>query len=208
MQTFKINEIFHSLQGEGFNTGRPVTFVRLANCNLSCVWCDTRFNTYDAMTLDEILETVKDFGIENVVITGGEPTIHDNLFELVTALKKEGYWLALETNGINGLPEKTHKLFDYVVVSPKFFYSNFYKESEALRQADEVRIVVDGDIFDFCEFIEKRIKATYYYLSPCCALDDTFNVLETIEILGKLNMRKEGKKWGLSFQTHKFANIQ
>lgn len=208
MSTFQINEIFHSLQGEGFNTGRPVTFVRLANCNLGCVWCDTRFHTYDVMDLAEIINTVNAFPAKSVIITGGEPTINENLFELVRVLKDEGYWLALETNGVKDLPATTKGLFDYIVASPKSFYSKLYENPASVSEANEVRIVVDGNVIDFCKFIEQKIKADYYYLSPRCGIDDKFNVLETIEVLGKLNMREEGKKWGLSFQTHKLANIQ
>ena len=208
VQIFKVNEIFHSLQGEGFNSGRPVTFIRLADCNLNCTWCDTDFDTYNILTLDEICTIVKGFALDSIVITGGEPTIHKNLLNLVHALKQSGYWVALETNGVNGLPDELHKLFDYISVSPKFFYQQLYRKTTSLGRADEVRIVVDGQIAEFCRFVETRITAANYYLSPCCHFDGNFNLLETMELLGKLNMRKEGKDWRLSLQLHKFANIQ
>ncbi|MDR3349434.1 MAG: 7-carboxy-7-deazaguanine synthase QueE [Acidaminococcales bacterium] len=208
MSTFLINEIFYSLQGEGFNTGRPAVFIRLSGCNLHCVWCDTDFAANDEMDIDAILSIVRAFEVKNVVITGGEPTMHENLLDLARLLKSHGYWLALETNGVNGLPEEAELLFNYISVSPKSFYASLYENASAISFADEVRVVVDGDVFDFCVFIEDRIVAQHYYLSPCCSIDEKFNVLPTIQTLGKLNMRKGSKKWGLSFQTHKMADMQ
>ncbi|MDR2006154.1 MAG: 7-carboxy-7-deazaguanine synthase QueE [Acidaminococcales bacterium] len=208
MSTFLINEIFYSLQGEGFNTGRPAVFIRLAGCNLNCVWCDTYSRVGDEMDLDTIISIVKAFDVKNVVITGGEPTEHENMLDLARLLKNDGYWLALETNGVNGLPEEAELLFNYIAVSPKAFYASLYENAAAVSFADEVRVVVDGNVYDFCVFIEDRIVAQHYYLSPCCSMDEKFNVLPTIQTLGRLNMRKGSKKWGLSFQTHKMADIQ
>ncbi len=205
---YHVNEIFASLQGEGFNTGRPVVFVRLAHCNLACNWCDTDYEQYAEMELQDILDTVSLFSMDSVILTGGEPTIHEGFAELAAALKKAGYWLALETNGIIGLPEEVAGYFDYVVASPKAVYSYLYEKASILRKADEVRIVVDGDIMDFCRFIEQRIEARWYYLSPKAGIDESFNVLQSIELLGMLNNRSAGKKWLLSFQTHKMAQIQ
>ncbi len=208
MKKYQINEIFSSLQGEGFNTGRPVVFVRLANCNLRCNWCDTRFYEYEEMTLAQILDLVQSFSLHSVIITGGEPTISDDYLELARAFKEQNYWLALETNGVNGLPKEARELFDYLVVSPKSEHEELYRDAKAADFADEVRVVVDGEVQEFCEFIEQRIVAKHYYLSPCCSLDENFNILQTIQILGKLNERGYGKEWGLSIQTHKLANIQ
>ena len=208
MATYKINEIFSSLQGEGFNTGRPVVFVRFATCNLLCNWCDTNCLDYEVMDLEDILDCVEGFELKSVIITGGEPTIHENMPNLVKALKEKGYWVALETNGIIGLNEDVQSLFDYVVVSPKSHFSSLYEKESAAKKADEVRIVVDGNIIDFCDFIEKTIVSKKYYLSPCCGINDEFNVLQAIKLLGQLNMRENKPEWLLSFQTHKLANIQ
>ena len=208
MGLYKINEIFSSLQGEGFNTGRPVVFIRFAGCNLDCVWCDTDCSAYEEMDDESILAAVAAFGVKSIVITGGEPTANDNLLELTRRLKQDGYWIALETNGVNGLPEEAESLFDYIAVSPKAAYAALYEQASAVGFADEVRVVVDGEIFDFCKFIEDRIVAHHYYLSPCCGADKTFNALQTIQILGQLNTRKSAKKWGLSLQTHKMADIR
>ncbi len=204
---YHVNEIFSSLQGEGLNTGRPAVFVRLAHCNLSCNWCDTSFDDYEEMTVDKILDNVQAFDLDSVIVTGGEPTIHAGFAKLIEGLKAAGYWVALETNGIRGLlPEVANKI-DYISVSPKAVYAELYKKEEALAEADEVRVVADGDVSDFCEFIEERIPAGHYFVSPRSNIDDTFDVLQAMEVLNKLNRRTHGKKWALSFQTHKLAGI-
>ncbi len=205
MHKFQVVEIFYSLQGEGFNTGRPVVFVRLAKCNLHCLWCDTNLDKYQELLQDEIIEKIEQFDCKNVVITGGEPTYNENVFELVTAFKKLDYWVAVESNATNQIPEG---IFDYVSLSPKVQYKKLYQKSNMPSKADEVRIVVDGNAEDFCHFIEDKIKAHNYYLSPKYDIDGNFNMLDTITLLGRLNARSNSKKWYLSLQTHKFANIQ
>lgn len=208
MTGFKVNEIFHSYQGEGFNTGRPMAFVRLAGCNLKCCWCDTDFQDYDVMDIATIIDFVASFPTKNVVITGGEPTFDKNFPLLVKAFKKEGYWIAIETNGTNSIASDVLQDIDYISVSPKAFYQNVYEKGGILPKADEVRVVVDGDVMEFCEYVETVIEAENYFISPCANIDETFDMLSAIEILGQLNMRDKGRKWYLSVQTHKIANIK
>ena len=74
-KTYKINEIFYSLQGEGFYTGTPSVFVRFSGCNLSCPFCDTDHNLGVMMTADEIAAAVNAFPASHVVLTGGEPSL-------------------------------------------------------------------------------------------------------------------------------------
>ena len=202
-----VNEIFSSLQGEGFNTGKPAVFIRLSGCNLACEWCDTSFEKYTVMNFDDIMKKIEPFAIKNIIITGGEPTIHRNFFDLVKKLKNNGYWIALETNGTKGFTKEEEKLFDYISMSPKASYRNLYEETTSLKNVNEVRIVVDDDNFAFCEFIEEEVKAEHYFLSPCSDCNNNFNFLDTIKLLNKLNSRNYGSNWYLSLQTHKFANI-
>lgn len=204
---YHVNEIFASMQGEGFNTGRKMVFVRLAHCNLACDWCDTEFAGYIEMGLKSILQRVKSYGLDNVLITGGEPTVHDGFDELVAGLKQQGYRVFLETNGLKPLSQQVEELIDYVAVSPKACYANLYEKKDVIEFADEVRVVVDGDVLEFCEFIEEKIVAARYYLSPCFK-DGEFNFLETITTMGELNERTLGQKWALSIQAHKFAQIK
>ena len=73
----KVNEIFHSIQGESTHAGRPCVFVRLTGCNLRCTWCDTEYAFHDGrpMSVDAVLETVRGFDCGLVEITGGEPLL-------------------------------------------------------------------------------------------------------------------------------------
>lgn len=135
----KINEIFGpTVQGEGKSTGLPVAFIRLAMCNLYCVWCDTPYtwnwvgtkfehpDKYEKkdevhpMSVDDIMTQLKQIDVKAVVISGGEPLVqHKALLPLLKELKANGYWTEVETNGTI-LPTQT--FFDYVDqvnVSPK-----------------------------------------------------------------------------------------
>ena len=97
---YRIVEIFESLQGEGWNTGMPAVFVRLGKCNLACGWCDTDYLKFGMMNLSDILGRLKTYTARNIIITGGEPTIQPHLDTLLDALKAEGYFLCIETNGL------------------------------------------------------------------------------------------------------------
>ena len=155
-------EIFESLQGEGRNTGRPCVFVRFAGCNLSCPWCDTDVKTRFTLDLDALVAEVRAFKAKSVILTGGEPTIQAGMPELVAALKREGFWIGVETNG-TGDPDWLG-FVDYVACSPKAEFP----ESIVLERADEVRIVASSeDVVPFCREMRRRIAAVDYYVSPC-----------------------------------------
>lgn len=200
--SYRIVEIFESLQGEGFNTGMPSIFIRFGKCNLACPWCDTNYNQFEPKSLDEVLDIVHGYTARNVIITGGEPTIQPHLDPLLDTLKAEGYFLAIETNGLKPVPAQ----IDYIATSPKRLYEKAYRKKH-IDFAHEVRIVVDGDVRDFCEQMENTIRAEHYYLSPC-ETDGRMNMLDTITQLGQLNARPGRPHWQLSIQTHKLANIE
>ncbi len=200
--TFPIVEIFESLQGEGLNTGMPCIFIRLGKCNLACPWCDTNYKDFELQTIHEILAKIKNYSAKNIIITGGEPTIHRKLPLLLTELKQLGYFLAIETNGLNPVPPQ----IDFIATSPKAMYAHKYQR-RCIEFADEVRIVADGEVLEFCEFIEQKIKANYYFLSPCETAGE-MNLLHCISQLGKLNARPNKPKWQLSIQTHKLIGIE
>ena len=200
--SYRIVEIFETLQGEGFNTGMPSIFIRFGKCNLACPWCDTNYNQYETKSLEEVLAVVKGFTARNIIITGGEPTIQPHLEQLLDRLKADGYFIAIETNGLKPVPIK----IDYIATSPKRLYQKSYLKHH-IPFANEVRIVVAGDVQDFCEQIENTIKAERYYLSPC-EQNGEMNMLETITQLGKLNQRTNKPCWQLSIQTHKIAGIE
>ncbi|TYA31973.1 7-carboxy-7-deazaguanine synthase QueE [Aggregatibacter actinomycetemcomitans] len=202
MPSYNIVEIFESLQGEGFNTGMPCIFVRFGKCNLACPWCDTNYNQFERMTLAQVMEEVRSFSSKNIIITGGEPTIVPNIEILLEQMKSEGYFLAIETNGLKPIPPQ----IDYIATSPKRLYPHKY-ERRCIDFTHEVRIVADENVMAFCELIEDKIRAERYYLSPC-EINGKMNLLETITQLGQLNQRVNRPKWLLSVQTHKLIGIE
>lgn len=115
-------EIFHSIQGEGIHAGKPAVFLRLALCNLACVWCDTRY-TWDwehfdegrevvTISVDEAEEGIRRYGCPNLVVTGGEPLVQQRaLTPMLERLKDGGFWIEVETNGTI-IPRK--ELIDFV----------------------------------------------------------------------------------------------
>ena len=125
----QINEIFKSIQGEGPNFGKPAIFLRTAQCNLKCTWCDTKYTWdwkhYDytkevkEMTIEEIKEQLLDLEIKHLVITGGEPLLQqDDLADLLSFLKPD-FYVEIETN-CTILPNKMlTDLVDQWNVSPK-----------------------------------------------------------------------------------------
>ncbi len=203
---YPVAEIFKSLQGEGFNTGREMVFLRTGGCNLSCPWCDTRCGEYTMMRACEIAQRVDAFGIRSMLVTGGEPLIVGGLKSLMLSFKNRGYWIAVETNGLHVADEGVLELFDYVAVSPKVGYAGLYRDALSVTQADEVRVVVEDNAFDFCRFVSETIRADFYFLSPC-ERGGTMNIEQTIRLLDQLN-RSGGVRWLMSVQSHKLCGIR
>jgi organic radical activating enzyme len=113
MKSFNVVEIFDSVQGEGIDTGKMMTFVRFAGCNLSCSFCDTDFSKGKMMTEKEIIAKCS----KAVVLTGGEPLAQD-ICSLARALWNDVY-LALETNGTIELSDEHAILYSSISLSPK-----------------------------------------------------------------------------------------
>ena len=208
---YRMREIFSTVQGEGRNTGLPATFVRFAGCNLNCPWCDTRRHMKEMLSLSEIMASVRKLKNRAVVVTGGEPTMVPGLGEVLSRLKAEGYWLALETNGLKDIREI--EMFDYVAVSPKYFYRTKYTVESVLKKADEVRIVAESSgMEDFCRKMRERIAATDYYISP---LDENgkMHYRRAFNLMQKLNSSPSMKTapwppWSISIQTHKVLGVK
>lgn len=193
---YDLVEIFESLQGEGRNMGRPCVFVRFAGCNLRCPWCDTDIRSRFTLELDDLVAEVRGFRAKSVVLTGGEPTIAKGMPELVAALKRDGYWIAVETNGTNDADWLA--FVDYVACSPKAEFP----ESLRLKSADEVRVVASSEsVVRFCESLPDRIKATDYYVSPCEREGD-IDFAAAKSVLSKLD------GWSLSVQLHKLLGFR
>ena len=192
---YDLVEIFESLQGEGRNAGKPCVFVRFAGCNLSCPWCDTDVSRRFSLPLEDLVAEVAGFRPKSVVLTGGEPTIQDGMPELVAALKKRGFWIAVETNGTNA-PDWL-QFADYVACSPK------RGAPLALAAADEVRVVADdeGCVARFCREVKGQIAATDYYVSPCDR-NGEIDFATAKAVLSQLD------GWSLSVQLHKLLGFR
>jgi len=188
---YKINEIFYSLQGEGANTGTPAIFIRFSGCNLRCPFCDTEFDSFTEMSVEEIMGAISMYPSNFVVLTGGEPSLQaDN--SLIEALHNEDYIVAMETNGTHLLPEN----IDWVTVSPK------EGSKIVLKEADEVKVVYIG------QNVEKyadEIEAESYYLQPCSVEKDGKRVDNHEDVIAYC---LQNPHWSLSLQTHKLLNIQ
>ena len=205
--TYPIVEIFKSLQGEGFNTGREVVFLRLGGCNLACPWCDTNYDDFIMVSMGSIVERVEEFGVKSLLITGGEPLIVEGLKSLVELFKSCGFWVGVETNGVSVVENGILKLFDYISVSPKACYADLYHNGPAVIEADEVRVIADGNVLEFCHFVSGAIKAKHYFLSPC-ERDGKMNIEQAVRLLGRLNQSSENTRWLLSLQTHKLCGMK
>ena len=193
---YKLVEIFESLQGEGRNTGRPCVFVRFAGCNLACPWCDTDVGERFSMTLEELLNEITTYKAKTVVLTGGEPTLIEGAPELVAALKRLGYYIAVETNAT--VDADWLQFVDYVACSPKAEFP----EKIALKKANEVRVVASSDsVIEFCKKVKDSIEADDYYVSPCDH-DGEIDFATAKSVLNQL----EG--WSLSVQLHKILGFR
>lgn len=144
MSTLPVVEIFESFQGEGKYLGKQVIFIRLGGCNYACSWCDTNYSKSTIMTIDQIIEKLRTMTSMHIVITGGEPTIHQ-LLPLLAAIKEyqpRGF-ISLETNGSGNTQQYTTRgLLDWIAMSPKSF--NDYRVN-AQCIPDEIKLVVDLD---------------------------------------------------------------
>lgn len=194
--SYKLVEIFESLQGEGRNTGRPCVFVRFAGCNLACPWCDTDVRERFSMTLEELLAEIASYKAKTVVLTGGEPTLIEGAPELIAALKAAGYFIAVETNATVDAPWL--QFVDYVACSPK---AEFPDKIE-LKKANEVRVVAsDESAVEFCRKVKEIIEADDYYVSPCDH-DGEIDFATAKSVLSKLD------GWSLSVQLHKILGFR
>ena len=178
----KINEIFYSLQGEGFHTGTPAVFVRFSGCNLKCSFCDTRHEEGILMSDEDILQAISAFPSNVVILTGGEPSLWiDQTF--IDLLHMAGKYICIETNGRNPLPEG----IDWVTCSPK------QGVKLGITRMDEVKVVYEGQDISIYELL----PAEHFFLQPCSCN----NTAATVDCV----MRHP--KWRLSLQTHKLINI-
>jgi 7-carboxy-7-deazaguanine synthase len=193
-----VMEHFYTLQGEGYHSGRAAYFIRLAGCDVGCVWCDVKdswtIHKDQYMTIDQIVGAVGQTSTDFVVITGGEPTMHD-LTHLTTALHKAGYEIAIETAGVNSIFGQV----DWYCFSPKKFKKPI---EDAYIHANELKVVIAHPTdLDWAESHAKKVN-------PNCKLylqtewDKQDRYLPLI-----IDYIKRNKKWKISLQSHKYMQI-
>ncbi len=191
-------EIFYTIQGEGTWSGKASYFIRLAGCDVGCVWCDVKeswdASKYPAFTTEQIMEKFEPTDCKMVVITGGEPAMYD-LTDLTEGLKNKGYKVHIETSGAYPLIGN----FDWVCFSPKKFkrpIENFG------NKADELKVVVfNKSDFEWAETFKKEVtEKCELYLQP--EWDKRESVKEII-----VDYVKNNPEWKVSLQTHKYLDI-
>ena len=148
-ETLYISEIFHSIQGESTYSGLPCSFIRLAGCNLNCLYCDTKYaittKNSKKLTIDEIIQNVKEKNCKLVEITGGEPLAQDGVISLSQALIKENFKVLFETNGslaINKLPQSVIKILDCKCPSSGESEQMLFDNFSFLDEKDEIKFVI------------------------------------------------------------------
>ena len=207
---YRIKEIFFTQQGEGKNTGKDFIFVRFSGCNLwsgqekhrasaICKFCDTDFYGTDGINggkyqAKEIIEKIKSLWISadsqiRVVLTGGEPLLQVDK-GLISALKKENIYIAVETNGTLEAPDG----IDWICMSPKA------NTEIKLKKGSEVKVVypqknLNPDNFNVLDFKN-------FYIQPMDSENYEDNVSQSVKYC------MQNPNWKLSLQTHKILGIR
>jgi len=220
---YPINEMFQTLQGEGFYTGVPAIFIRLQGCPVGCAWCDTK-HTWDkldsreislfsvlaktkesdkwsAASAEELLVIISRQGYtaRHVVITGGEPCLYD-LTPLTQLLEANGFSCQIETSG-------THQVLctpdTWVTVSPKVNMRGGYDVLEqALERANEIKHPV-GRVRDI-EALDSLLAALPEAPNRIIALQPISQKEDATRLCIETCI---ARNWRLSMQTHKYLNI-
>ncbi len=159
-----VNEIFYSIQGESTFQGEPCVFVRLAGCNLRCVWCDTTYSFYEGYrkTFDEILSEIAKNKTNLVEITGGEPLLQKNVIPFMKKLIENNYKILLETSGsisIKEVPKEVIIIMDIKCPGSGESEKNLWENIEYLKKNDEIKFVIaNKDDYNWAKDVIKRYQ--------------------------------------------------
>jgi 7-carboxy-7-deazaguanine synthase len=201
-----VNEIFHSIQGESTHAGRPCVFVRLTACDLRCTWCDTPYAFHEGQkrSIDEVVDTVEQFGCPLVEITGGEPLLQEDVYELMNRLLARGRTVLLETGGhrpTTRVPDGVITILDVKCPASGESAKNDFTNLDRLSPHDEVKFVVqDRTDYEFAREVIARHdlagRAAAILMSPVHGVLDPKTLSEWI-LADRLPVR-------LQVQLHKF----
>jgi len=193
-----VMEHFYTLQGEGFHQGKAAYFIRLGGCDVGCVWCDVKdswdVERHEKLKVKSLKLKVKDTPAEIVVITGGEPLMH-NLDELTKELQQAGLRTHIETSGAYPLSGS----WDWICLSPKKFKAPL---TEVVPYANELKVVIFNKLdFTWAEKYAAQVSADCkLFLQP-----EWDKAAEMTPLI--VDYIKDHPQWELSLQIHKFINV-
>lgn len=211
----KINDLFYTIQGEGKNAGRAALFVRLPLCNLSCPWCDTKFDTWTEYTEEEFIRFVDSVPARFAVITGGEPSMNKQSPLILDILQTRGFEVAMESNGQFLAPSAV----DHLTISPKRWSAKYDKPQrkhpfwfDFRNTPSEIKLVVDvPEVLNIATVIYQSWKRGDFkfkdQLEPRFYLSPEWNQRESILPL-MVEYVKEYTEWKISLQTHKILDVK
>jgi len=195
---YPVMEMFYSLQGEGYHQGKAAYFIRLAGCDVGCVWCDVK-DSWDAskhptLSVETIVNSALAHPARLAIITGGEPLLH-NMTALTTALKAAGFQSHIETSGSSTMSGD----WDWICLSPKKFKAPL---PSILPLAHELKVVVfNSSDFDWAEKNAQQTNARCkLYLQP----EWDKQALITPMVIEYI---KANPRWELSAQLHKYIQV-
>lgn len=198
-QKLPVMERFYTIQGEGVHSGCPAYFIRLAGCDVGCVWCDVKDSwnaeEHPLLSVEELINDVVHAGSNRVIITGGEPLMHD-LQELTVGLRSNAIAVHLETSGVHPLSGE----WNWITFSPKKFKR---PTEEIFQKAHEMKVIVfhPSDIA-WAEELSKKLN------SECSLLlqPEWERSEEMLPLI--MNFITSHPQWRLSLQTHKYIGVQ
>lgn len=191
-------EDFYTIQGEGFYQGQAAYFIRLGGCDVGCVWCDVKesWNASDhpLVSVNEIVEKVKNSGSPVAVVTGGEPLMYD-LTILTASLQQAGIRTHIETSGVYPISGS----WDWVCFSPKKFKA---PDPSVPRFANELKVIVyNSSDFDWAEkFASAVSERCELFLQPEWSREKEM-IPHIIDYI------KANPRWKISLQIHKYMDI-
>lgn len=205
----KINEIFYSLQGEGYFTGTAAVFLRMSGCNLRCPFCDTKHQEGREMSVEEIVREVGKYPARHIVITGGEPVLQITK-ELTDALHREQFYIQIETNG--SLPLKEAIEIDWITCSPKGHAMGSCQPGMDcgvnIQRIDELKVLYTGNENEIAQTLLSIPDPTMikeFRLQPLDTGNPAINERITHQAI---NYILNHTQWKLSLQTHKILKVQ
>ncbi|MCW8810834.1 MAG: radical SAM protein [Ignavibacteriaceae bacterium] len=202
----KINEIYHSIQGESTSAGKPCVFVRLTYCNLRCAYCDTEYAFYNGkdMSFQQVIDEVEKYNCKLVEVTGGEPLVQmEECLDLMNKLCDLGYEVMIETGGsfsIKDIDPRVKIIMDLKCPSSEMEKKNFYDNFQYLKQTDELKFVIgEREDYDWTIGILKK----YNLFGKCEILFSVvFGELEPVELVNWILKDKLEVRFQL--QMHKY----